>query len=237
MKHSTFALVFAAAALLAAPALAAEPTKNSIGMEFVPVPAGTFNMGCKPPRRVSIARSFSLGRYEVTQEQWQAVMGSNPSTYQGANRPVDGVSWNDAQEFIKKLNAKEGHSRYRLPTEAEWEYADRAGAADADYCKEENNALTAATHAWYGEAIDSGSHPVGGKRPNAWGLYDMHGNVDEWVQDSYTDSGASEGALRVQRGGNWFNDAGFAGASYRSGAAPDGRSEFSGFRLVLDMDK
>ncbi|MBQ6656215.1 MAG: SUMF1/EgtB/PvdO family nonheme iron enzyme [Ottowia sp.] len=214
--------------------------KNSIGMEFVLIAAGSFQMGCasgagKQRPEVTIPQPFYLGKYEVTQAQWEAVMGGNPSTHKGANHPVDSVSWNDAQEFIKKLNAKEGHSRYRLPTEAEWEYADRAGAAD--YCRGENNKHTSTAHAWYGEAMDSGSHPVGGKQPNAWGLHDMHGNVDEWTQGSYLDSGAPEGALRVLRGGNWFNDAGFAGATYRAGAEPGNRSELTGLRLALTPEQ
>ena len=208
---------------------------NGIGMEFVEIPAGEFLMDCGKRRPTTIARPFLLGRHEVTQAQWEAVMGNNPSEYKGADRPVEQVSWNDVQAFIGKLNAKEGHDRYRLPTEAEWEYADRAGAADADYCRAENNPLTSGTHAWYDLAMDNGSLPVGGKRPNAWGLYDMHGNVDEWVQDSYLDSGAPEGTLRVQRGGNWFNSAGLTGSEYRSGAAPDNRGELSGFRLALDL--
>lgn len=214
--------------------------KNNIGMEFVLIAAGSFQMGCasgagKQRPEVTIPQPFYLGKYEVTQAQWEAVMGGNPSMYKGANHPVDGVSWNDAQEFIKKLNAKEGHNRYRLPTEAEWEYADRAGAAD--YCRGEDNKHTSASHAWYDEAMDSGSHPVGGKQPNAWGLHDMHGNVDEWTQGSYLDSGAPEGALRVLRGGNWFNGAGFAGATYRSGAEPGNRSELTGLRLALTPEQ
>lgn len=185
---------------------------NDIGMEFVLIPDGTFLMGShdslhgapddeKPQHQVTISKQFYLSRYEVTQEQWEAVMGSKPYELTRSNgfyslpgmshrltRPTNPatVSWNDAQEFIKRLNQKEGYYRYRLPTEAEWEYATRAGTATAYSFGDDVSEL--GRFAWYGEDFSSGStHPVGQKLPNGWGLYDVHGNVWEWVQDWYDD--------------------------------------------------
>ena len=179
--------------LLAVPAFAAPQTHtNSIGMEFVLIPAGTFEMGCssdseecddgeKPRHKVRLSKPFYLGKYEVTQRQWEAVMGNNPSAYKGPDRPVENVSWNDVQEFVKRLNAKEGHTRYRLPTEAEWEYAARAGRTTTYSFGNDEGQL--GHYAWYYDNSGYETHPVGQKRPNAWGLYDMHGNVWEWVED------------------------------------------------------
>lgn len=186
---------------------------NSLGIQFVQIPAGTFWMGSdtsncprddpfternenqdcvdgvsndeKPRHQVTISQSFWLGKYEVTQAEWYKVMGNNPAGFKsekvgGDSRrhPVENVSWNDAQEFIRRLNGMEDASNYRLPTEAEWEYACRAGST-GDYAGD-LNAMT-----WYGENAGNTTHPVGQKRPNAWGLYDMHGNVWEWCQDWY----------------------------------------------------
>ena len=165
------------------------------GMEFVWVPPGEFRMGStsseadaneQPVTQVRISRGFWLGKYEVTQEEWQAVMGSNPSRFAGCgNCPVERVSWDDAQQFIQGLNAREGPAVYRLPTEAEWEYAARAGTTGDRYGN-----LDAI--AWYGQNSGGRTHPVGGKPPNAWGLHDMLGSVWEWVHDWY-------GATRVGR--------------------------------------
>jgi formylglycine-generating enzyme required for sulfatase activity len=131
-----------------------------------------------PQHRVSISKPFYLGKYEVTQAQWEAAMGSNPSEFKGRDNPVELVSWEDAQEFISRLNRKEGHSSYRLPTEAEWEYAARAGSISAYNFGDDSGQLQ--SYAWYGEEHNAGStHPVGQKQPNALGLYDMHGNVGE----------------------------------------------------------
>ncbi len=181
---------------------------NSIGMEFVPIPAGRFLMGSrssdreardfeKPQHEVTISRPFLLGRYEVTQAQWESVLGENPYSRDRSNpyynlpgmaeritRPDHPatVSWNDAQEFIAALNAREGGAFYRLPTEAEWEYAARAGTTTAYSFGDDAADLD--RHAWYGGDFNSGSsHPVGQKAPNPWGLYDIHGNAWEWVQD------------------------------------------------------
>ena len=165
----------------------AEAEKNNpiAAMEFVQVPAGEFLMGSEseeaiymeqPVTRVRISRGFYLGKYEVTQGQWQAVMGSNPSFFDecGPDCPVEGVSWDDVQEFIRKLNAAVGEERYRLPTEAEWEYAARAGTSGDRYGN-----LDAI--AWYDGNSGDRTHPVGRKAPNALGLHDMLGNVFEWV--------------------------------------------------------
>lgn len=183
--------------------------QNSVGMDLVLIPAGAFLLGSadgaapdneKPQHRVAmIGKPFYLGKYEVTQAQWQAVMGSSPyletrsndfyhqpgmaGRLNGPNNPAT-VSWNDAQEFIKRLNVKEGHGRYRLPSEAEWEYAARTGTGTAYSFGDD--AADLGRFAWYGEDFASGStHPVGQKAANPWELYDMHGNVWEWAQDWY----------------------------------------------------
>ena len=204
--------------------------QNSIGMELVLLEAGPFEMGSPagesgrdadegPVHEVTISQPFYLGKYEVTQAQWQAVMGDNPSFRSrcGHNCPVEFVSWADVQMFIAALNRREGVRTYRLPTEAEWEYAARAGTQTAYHFG--NTAGELARYAWYdkrGFITGKGPRPVGRGRPNAWGLYDMHGNVWEWVADWYgpyaagpvTDPrGPSTGARRVYRGGSWSSDA------------------------------
>jgi len=163
--------------------------RNSIGMEFMYIPEGSFQMGStngngdeKPVHKVTISQGFFMGRTEVTQTQWQAVMGNNPSGFKDCgNCPVENVSWDDAQSFIAKLNAQNDGFKYRLPSEAEWEYAARSGTT-GDY------AGNLDSMAWYSANSGSKTHPVGTKQANAWGLYDMHGNVWEWCQDWYSDS-------------------------------------------------
>jgi formylglycine-generating enzyme required for sulfatase activity len=162
---------------------------NSIGMAFVHIPAGTFMMGSpdadpdakdweKPAHRVTISQPFYLGKYPVIQAQWEAVMDHNPSRFKGnSNHPVDSVSWDDAQAFMHKLSEREGGVDYCLPTEAQWEYACRAGTRTSRYHPD----LDAI--AWYQLNSASQTHPVGEKLPNAWGLYDMLGNVREWCHD------------------------------------------------------
>jgi formylglycine-generating enzyme required for sulfatase activity len=163
-------------------------------MEFVLIQAWTFQMGSnngepneKPVHMVRISRPFYLGKYEVTQAQWEAVMGNNPSQFKGdPNSPVENVSWDDVQEFIKRLkrlNTRESGVKYRLPREAEWEYAAQAGTTTAYSFGNDPSQL--GEYAWYGENANGETHPVGQKKPNPWGLYDMHGNVWEWVQDWY----------------------------------------------------
>lgn len=221
-------------------------------MEFVKVPSGSYMRGCNPnfencdsdetpQRRISIS-SFWIGKYEVTQEQWVAVMGSNPSKFKGRTNPVEQVSWNDAQEFVRRLNAKEGHNRYRLPTEAEWEYAARAGSTTAYSFGDDAGELGA--YAWYAGNSGNKTHPVGQKRANAWGLHDMHGNVYEWVQDWYGNNyyrsspdtdprGPSLGEFRVLRGGSWIGGAGDCRSASRSNDRPGNRRDYIGFRLAL----
>jgi len=228
---------------------------NSIGMDFVLIPAGSFKMGADPnfeesspdetPRhRVSISKAFYLAKTEVTQEQWVAIMGSNPSEYKGRQNPVENVSWNDVQEFIRRLNAKEGSNVYRLPTEAEWEYACRAGSTGTYSFGDDKGDL--GTYAWFDENSGERTHPVATKRANAWGLYDMHGNVMEWVQDWYGETyyssspstdprGPASGSTRVVRGGSWDFDAGFVLAAPRIRVAPGVRYAGLGFRLARSL--
>lgn len=220
--------------------------KNSIGIEFVLIPAGTFEMGSldgdsdeRPLHTVTLSKPFYLGKYEVTQAQWQAVMGDNPSLFQGdPNRPVEQVWFNDVQDFISKLNAKEGGARYRLPTEAEWEYAARAGTTTAYSFGDDASQL--GQYAWYKDNSNGQTHAVGQKKPNPWGLFDMHGNVWEWVQDWYkryspeavTDpQGAEAGTHRGRRGGAWNNFAKYCRSANRYSVAGF-RDDFLGFRLV-----
>lgn len=215
---------------------------NSIGMEFVLIPAGTFTMGSEdepPVHQVTISKPFYLGRYAVTQAQWIAIMRNNPSQFRGEDHPVENVSWEDVQEFIRWLNARDGGKRYRLPTEAEWEYAARAGSTTT-YCFGDDEGQLGA-YAWYASHPGSTTHPVGQLRPNAWGLYDMHGNVHEWVQDwcgeypaeAVTDpQGPSVGSYRVMRGGGWTTLARHCRSAYRSNDKPDSRHKDLGFRLL-----
>lgn len=244
---------------------------NTIGMEFLLIPAGSFPMGSsdddreanrdeKPQHRVTISKPFHIGRYEVTQAQWEAVMGANPFTQPRSNgfyhlpgmaerlrkpnNPAT-VSWNDAQAFIRLLNEKEGHARYRLPTEAEWEYAARADTITPYSFGTDARELSG--YAWFGEDFASGStHAVGQKKPNRWGLYDMHGNVWEWTQDWYgadyyatspaTDpTGPTTGSGHVVRGGSWHATGnGWRSASRRQ-YPPDYRGISVGFRLVVTV--
>ncbi len=216
---------------------------------FVLIPAGEFMMGSengrsdeKPVHKVTISRSFEMGKYQVTQAQWEAVMGdkwwakNNPSHFKGAKLPVESVSWDDAQEFIEKLNAKNDGYIYRLPTEAEWEYACRAGST-GDYAGDLDGM------AWYDSNSANKTHPVGEKKPNAWGLHDMHGNVWEWCMDWYSSdyysqspstdpSGPSTGSVRLVRGGSWSGDARDCRSANRDGCAPTIRGDNLGFRLV-----
>ncbi len=214
--------------------------------EMVIIPPGSFEMGAtngeadeKPTHRVSLAQAFALGKTEITQAQWHAVMGNNPSRSKdcGDTCPVDKVSWNDAQAYIRKLNAKTG-KRYRLPSEAEWEYACRADGRQ-EYCGSDNLDSVG----WYYKNSGSGIRPVAGKQPNAFGLYDMSGNVWEWVEDSYhgdyngapTDGSAwqGDGATRVLRGGSQNSGPQFVRAAHRVRSEPANRSVRGlGFRVA-----
>ena len=200
--------------------------------------------GLRPlPTLRLLSQPFYLGKYEVTQEQWETVMGENPSKFKGPRHPVENVSWEDVQQFIGKLNREEGHTRYRLPTEAEWEYACRAGTT-GDYGFFDNFFFgRLKRYAWNGGNSGGQTHPVGEKDPNAWGLYDMHGNVWEWVQDWYegnyyrnspaTDPrGPSSGSIRVYRGGSWYFLASFCTVAFHDFYSPANRIDYLGFRVA-----
>ncbi len=217
-------------------------------MELVYIPAGGFLRGSAahepdetPVHAVTIARGYYIGKYEVTQAQWKRVMGSNPSHFKGDNLPVENISWNDCQAFVEALRKMTG-KRFAMPTEAQWEYACRAGTRSEFSFGEDIGAL--AEHAWYFENSKHKTHPVGGKKPNAWGLHDMHGNVYEWCADWYSEGpypdgetsdpgGPVRGWRRVLRGGGWI----FVPDNLRSGdrgfSPPDYRSPEYGFRCVL----
>jgi formylglycine-generating enzyme required for sulfatase activity len=227
---------------------------NSLGMAFVSIPAGSFTMGADkdsedaygdelPSRRVTISQPFYLGKYEVTQGEWETMMGDNPSKFKGGKNPVDSVSWNDAQTGIERLNRTEGTKKYRLPTEAEWEYAARAGTTSAYSFGD--NADSLGQYAWYEDNSESRTHPVGQKQPNPWGLYDMHGNVMEWVQDWYDYYVKSQaidpcnsygGPGRVLRGGCWRIRAVRLRSACRDYGTPAVRSVLCGFRLAFSPD-
>ena len=213
--------------------------------EFKLLPAGSFVMGeGGASHQVTLTTPFLIGVYEVTQEQYERVMGTNPSEFKGAQNPVGNVSWEDAVEFCRKLSAipaeKAAGRVYRLPTEAEWEYACRAGTTTKYYFGNDESQL--GEYAWYDQNSGSTTHPVGRKRPNAWGLYDMHGNVWEWCNDWYGDypqgtaqdpQGPSKGSFRVNRGGGWLSEAAFCRSALRNGYGPSLRSSLNGFRLAL----
>jgi formylglycine-generating enzyme required for sulfatase activity len=220
--------------------------ENSIGIKFVLVQPGKFMMGSeeyeweKPVHKVTISKPFYLGIYPVTQKEWKAIMGNNPSYFKGDNLPVESVSWNDVQEFIKKLNKKEGANKYRLPSEAEWEYAARAGTTTRYSFGDDESKLV--DHAWYDANSGDKTHDVGQKKPNPWGMYDMHGNVWEWVQDNWhgdyygapTDESSWEGSgsSRVFRGGGWGSIAWYCRSALRFYFDPGIRFCFLGFRLL-----
>ena len=219
--------------------------RNQIGMELVLIPPGSFMMGSasgnddeKPVHQVTINYSFYFGKHEVTQTQWQAVMGDNPSHFRPCGDcPVESVTWEDTQSFVRKLNQlKDGYS-YRLPSEAEWEYASRAGRT-ADNAGDINET------AWHLSNAGAKTHAVGSKRPNDWGLYDMDGNVSEWCEDwshqNYYGAPAdgrawlndSDQRYRVLRGGSWLTDALYLRFAARGGVPPDSRHDAFGFRVV-----
>jgi formylglycine-generating enzyme required for sulfatase activity len=206
--------------------------------DMVVIPSGSFDMGETGTTHRVTLKGFALGKTEVTQGQWKAIMGSNPSGFPncGDNCPVENVSWDDAKQFIQKLNAKTG-KQYRLPSEAEWEYACRSGGKQ-EYCGSDDiNSV-----AWYESNSGSATHSAASKQANAFGLFDMSGNVWEWVEDSYHDSynGAptdgsawqGDGAKRVLRGGSWGNEPQNTRAAFRDGVEPALRSSGSGFRLA-----
>ncbi len=230
---------------------------RDIKMELVYVQAGRFQMGSndgdsdeQPVHEVRISQDYWLGKYEVTQEQWTALMGSNPSDFKGAKRPVECVSWNDAQAYCVKLTDRERRAGclpsgyvYCLPTEAEWEYAARGGAKSRGF--EYSGSDAVGDVAWYDDNSGEQTHDVGGKRGNELGLYDMSGNVWEWCQDWYDSDyyGETQGAtdpvntakasFRVVRGGSWLSHAGHCRAAGRSRFRPDITDYYLGFRVCL----
>ena len=226
------------------------PVKDGISIDMVRVEAGTFTMGAtpemedpfdweKPTHQVTLTNDYYIGKYEVTQALWQAVMDNNPSYFKGDDLPVEKVSWDDCQEFISKLNSITGKT-FRLPTEAEWEYAARGGN------KSRGNQYSGSSNlsdvAWYKDNSNSKNHTVGSKQANELGIYDMPGNVMEWCQDLYgkyssssqtNPTGANNGSSRVIRGGSWYFTARDCRSSYRDKDAPDNRYNNLGLRLVL----
>jgi len=228
---------------------------KDVKLEMVLIPAGEFKMGSldsdqqaypdeKPQHRVRITKPFYLGKYLVTQEQWQAVMGGNPSQFKGLRKPVDSVSWDDCQKFLDKLNAKFATrpGKFRLPSEAQWEYACRAESTTRHYFGDDWSKF--GEYGWYRENSRERTRPVGQKKPNAWGLYDMHGNVWEWCADwwderdgyyahSPTDDppGPATGWRRALRGGSWGDRTNYCRSASRIGQNPMGFYNGLGLRV------
>ena len=196
----------------------------------------------KPGHGVTLTKPFYLSKFTVTQEQYQAVMGSNPSMFKGKDNPVEAVSWDDAQAFCKKLT-EQTKQAVRLPTEAEWEFSCRAGTTTTYYSGDTEADLGRV--AWYIDNSKNTTHPVGQKEPNKFGLYDMHGNVWQWCQDRYSEdyygkseaenpAGPVQGIYRLLRGGSWYLNPIFCRSANRSRVKPDGgRNLVIGFRIVL----
>ena len=234
------------------------PVVNTVGMLLMPIPAGEFMMGsqnpghglCRPVHRVTLSEPFYLSAHEVTQQQYRQVMDqeldSDDSRTKGPQNPVENISWEAATEFCRRLSElKEeqasGHV-YRLPTEAEWEYACRAGTVTRFSFGDDSSQLS--EYGWFAENADSMTHPVGQKKPNAWGLYDMHGNVWEWCSDWYgpyqsegvvDPTGPELGILRVDRGGGWTYDDWYCESAIRGWLAPTLKSNLVGFRVVRNV--
>jgi formylglycine-generating enzyme required for sulfatase activity len=228
---------------------------SGVNLDMVYIPSGKFTMGSPPEEQgnederpqikdVNVS-TFYMGKYEVTQAQWQAIMGKNPAKFKdNLQNPVEQVSWDDAQEFCKKLSQKTGRE-FRLPSEAEWEYACRAGTNTA-YSFGDNASLLG-EYAWYRDNSFLKTNPVGQKKPNPWGLYDMHGNVWEWCQDSYEKYGGESDLIRktgnaiikendsrsrLLRGGSWFIGGGLCQSAYRYYSHARDRYYYLGFRVV-----
>jgi len=251
MTMRAFWLLLAIAVSAAANEVEVIDLGDGVKMEFVLIRPGTFVMGSdanrldeRPARPVTLTQPYCLGKYEVTQAQWARVMGSNPSHFKGPQRPVENVSWDDCQLFLAALRKRTGR-RFALPAEAEWEYACRAGTTTEYGWGNDEAAL--GDHAWYANNAGLATHPVGQKRPNPWGLHDMHGNVYEWCADWYSEGpyssgeatdprGPRAGQRRILRGGAWI----FVSANLRSAdrgfSPPDYRSNEYGLRCVLRVD-
>jgi formylglycine-generating enzyme required for sulfatase activity len=243
--------------------VAPTPTEDPItipefDLEMMPIPAGTFVMGSPedeqhrdddegPQTTVTITKPFWLGKTEVTQEQWKAVMGNTPSDFKGNGLPVEQVSWHDAMAFCEKLNEMKRATlpvgyHYTLPTEAQWEYACRAGTTTRFYYGDDPSYSQLGQYAWYHDNSSYKTHPVGGKLPNGWGLYDMYGNVLEWCLDWHGDytggsvldpQGPQSGTSRVPRGGGWRGNARVCRSAFRSRNWPVSTFDLLGFRVAL----
>lgn len=225
---------------------------RNVKMTLVHIPAGKFIMGCPRDEKgrlpgdfdkheVTISRSFYLGVYPVTQKQYTAIMGSNPSKFKGETHPVEQVRWTEVQVFCKRVSART-HKKLRLPTEAEWEYACRAGTTTAYSFGDDWRKLR--DYAWYADNSGNTTHPVGEKKPNPWGLYDMHGNVWQWCSDWDSKShdgkaekdprGPKSGKNHVARGGSWLGDFRMCRSAFRTGSAPSIRLSHFGFRVIVE---
>ncbi|MBR5784614.1 MAG: formylglycine-generating enzyme family protein [Bacteroidales bacterium] len=249
MKKSIF-LAFMLLALTTTHGQVETFSVDGILFNMIPVQGGTFTIGCtkeqsdecwdieKPEHKVIIT-GYYLAETEVTQELWEAVMGNNPSTFKGSKRPVENISWDDAQEFIKRLNKKTGR-KFRLPTEAEWEFAARGGNLTKrnKYCGSNNLDDVA----WYDENAEAQTHEVKTKQPNELGFYDMSGNVWEWCNDWFTvytvhsetnPQGVPKGFRRILRGGCWNSYSSFCRVSHRDSYIPSANDYGSGLRLAL----
>jgi len=220
---------------------------KGVSFKMIALQGGTFQMGSNsgdsgetPVHEVRL-NNFSIGQTDVTQELWEAVMGTNPSDFKGNKKPVEKVSWDDCQTFIQKLNQQTG-KQFRLPTEAEWEFAARGGSQSKGYTYSGSNTLSDV--AWYSGNSGSTTHDVATKSPNELGIYDMSGNVFEWCQDWYgsdyysnsvvnNPSGPSSGSHRVIRGGSWYCDAIYCRVSCRDSYTPSNSDYDVGFRLAL----
>jgi formylglycine-generating enzyme required for sulfatase activity len=235
----------------AAPAAtsAAAPSSNELtldlgaagAMKLVLIRPGKFMMGETETHEVTLSKPFYMGTTTVTQAQYEAIMGNNPSLFKGPTNPVESVLWNEAEDFCKKLSAKT-HQVVRLPTEAEWEYACRAGTKTAFSFGDDATAL--GDYAWYAGNSGGTTHPVGQKKPNAWGLYDMHGNVWEWCADWHADypkqavtdpQGPGSGPYRVVRGGSYRYGPVNCRSGNRAYYAPVDRDINCGFRVVASV--
>jgi formylglycine-generating enzyme len=244
---------FIALSIILLTQLAAKPNEektssytSKLGVEFVALPGGCFKMGSdllkdfEQPIHEACVDSFYIGKYEITQKQWNRLMDSNPSKFLGENHPVDRVSWLDSKAFIDRLNKFENTNRYRFATEAEWEYAARAGSQTEYYW----GPTIDNDYAWYYGTANYHTHPVGLKKPNAFGLYDMSGNLWEWVNDWFhkdyykkkeknNPKGPDSGKFRVRRGGSWANFTKYIRSASRYRGRPDHKHHIMGFRIAF----
>jgi formylglycine-generating enzyme required for sulfatase activity len=226
---------------------------GGVKMEMVLIPAGEFMMGSpdsdrsaandeKPQHRVRITQAFYLGKYPVTQEQWTAVMGENPSHFKGPKNPVEWVSWEDCQRFLTRLNEKPGLGKWQFPTEAQWEYACRAGSTTIFCFGNDESGLD--EYGWYDKTSGGKPHPVGEKKPNAWGLYDMNGSIWQWCLDWYDPgyyahspvddpTGPATGTERVSHGGSWASPARSARSANHGRIEAGHHGTHLGFRAAL----